>query len=48
MVELAQAFSDGGLHHAPVIDDHHHLVGMVTQSDLVAALLKDGVMSATA
>ncbi|CAG2135850.1 HPP family protein [Cupriavidus numazuensis] len=48
MVELAQAFSDGGLHHAPVIDDHHRVVGMVTQSDLVAALLKDGVMSATA
>jgi CBS domain-containing membrane protein len=46
MVELAQAFSDGGLHHAPVIDEHRHVVGMVTQSDLVAALLKDGAMAA--
>lgn len=45
MVELAQAFSDGGLHHAPVIDDHRRVVGMVTQSDLVAALLKSGVMA---
>ncbi|NUT15410.1 MAG: HPP family protein [Cupriavidus sp.] len=45
MVELAQAFSDGGLHHAPVIDDQRRVVGMVTQSDLVAALLKSGVMA---
>jgi len=48
MVELAQAFAEAGLHQAPVIDEHHHLLGMVTQGDLVAALLKDGVMSATA
>ncbi|WP_354686001.1 HPP family protein [Cupriavidus necator] len=48
MVELAQAFSDGGLHHAPVIDDQRRVVGMVTQSDLVAALLKSGVMAVPA
>ena len=36
--DLVQGFSDGGLHHMPVVDDDDHLVGMVTQSDLVAAL----------
>ncbi|WP_454040370.1 HPP family protein [Cupriavidus metallidurans] len=40
MVELAHAFSDGGLHHVPVVDGDRHVVGMVTQSDLVAALLR--------
>ena len=36
--DLVKGFSDGGLHHMPVVDDDDHLVGMVTQSDLVAAL----------
>jgi len=46
MVELAHAFSDGGLHHVPVIDTDKRVVGMVTQSDLVAALLRrDAVVS---
>lgn len=36
--DLVQGFSDGGLHHMPVVDDDDHLIGMVTQSDLVAAL----------
>jgi CBS domain-containing membrane protein len=36
MVELAHAFSDGGLHHVPVVNADRHVVGMVTQSDLVA------------
>lgn len=40
MVELAHAFSDGGLHHVPVVNADRHVVGMVTQSDLVAALLR--------
>ncbi|SDO81153.1 CBS domain-containing membrane protein [Ralstonia sp. 25mfcol4.1] len=40
IVSLAQAFSDGGLHHVPVLDDRNRVVGMVTQSDLVAALLR--------
>lgn len=39
VVDLAQGFTDGGLHHLPVIDHRDRLVGMVTQSDLVAALL---------
>ena len=36
--DLVKGFSDGGLHHMPVVDDDDHLIGMVTQSDLVAAL----------
>lgn len=41
IVDLAQAFSDGGLHHVPVLDDSRRVVGIVTQSDLVAALLRN-------
>lgn len=41
IVDLAQAFSDGGLHHVPVLDAHKRVVGLVTQSDLVAALLRN-------
>lgn len=40
IVNLAQAFSDGGLHHVPVLDERNCVVGIVTQSDLVAALLR--------
>ena len=38
--ELADRRShrDGGLHHLPVLDAHDRLVGMITQSDMVAAL----------
>ena len=35
---LVEAFSNGGLHHLPVLDAEDRLVGMVTQSDMVAAL----------
>ena len=39
--ELAlYALSDKGMHHFPVLDDKHRVVGMVTQSDLIAALYK--------
>lgn len=38
MVDLVEAFSDGGLHHMPVLDDDERVVGMITQSDVVAAL----------
>lgn len=43
MVDLVGLFSDGGLHHMPVVDAQHRVVGMITQSDLVAALFKSGV-----
>lgn len=35
---LVPKLSDGGRHHIPVVDAERRLVGMVTQSDLVAAL----------
>ena len=38
IVELVPLMADIGLHHVPVIDDERRLVGMVTQTDLVAAL----------
>ena len=40
MVDLVGLFSDGGLHHMPVVDDAHKVVGMITQSDVVAALFR--------
>lgn len=36
--DLVGLFSDGGLHHLPVVDDAQRVIGMITQSDLVAAL----------
>jgi CBS domain-containing membrane protein len=38
--ELVPLFSDGGFHHLPVVDEKRHVIGMVTQSDLVAALYR--------
>lgn len=43
IVDLMAAFSDGGRHHLPVIDDARRLVGMVTQSDMVGALFRAGL-----
>lgn len=36
--DLVGLFSDGGLHHMPVVDAAQRVVGMITQSDVVAAL----------
>jgi CBS domain-containing membrane protein len=38
IVELVPLMSNSGLHHIPVIDDEDRFVGMVSQSDLLAAL----------
>jgi CBS domain-containing membrane protein len=43
LVELVPAFSDGGRHHLPVVSDDGRLAGMVTQSDMVAALFRAGL-----
>ena len=43
LVDLMHAFSDGGRHHLPVVDERGRLVGMLTQSDMVAALFRAGV-----
>lgn len=40
IVELVPLLSDRGLHHIPVLDHEQKLAGMVTQSDLVAALYR--------
>lgn len=38
--DLVGLFSDAGLHHLPVVDEDGGLVGMLTQSDVVAALAR--------
>jgi CBS domain-containing membrane protein len=38
VVELVSRLSDEGLHHLPIVDERQQLCGMVTQSDLIAAL----------
>ncbi len=38
VIELLPLFSKGGHHHLPVVDAQQHLVGILTQSDLVRAL----------
>ena len=40
IVELVPLLSDLGLHHIPIVDNEDKLVGMVTQSDLIAALYR--------
>lgn len=41
VVELVSQLSDQGLHCLPVLDDSGHLVGIVSQSDLIAALYRN-------
>ena len=43
LVDLMSAFSDGGRHHLPVVDGERRVIGMVTQSDMVAALFRVGL-----
>jgi CBS domain-containing membrane protein len=38
IVNLVPLLSEKGLHHIPIVDAEDRLVGMVTQSDLIAAL----------
>ena len=40
IVELVPILSELGVHHVPVIDAESRLVGMITQSDLIAALYR--------
>lgn len=46
VAELVHQLSDRGLHHIPVLDDKKKLVGMVTQSDLIAALYRRVALAA--
>ncbi|RZI56426.1 MAG: HPP family protein, partial [Pseudomonas sp.] len=43
IAELVALFSDGGLHHLPVVDSSDRLLGIVTQSDMVAALFQNQI-----
>lgn len=38
VVELVPLMSDAGLHSIPVLDDKGRLVGMLSQSDMIATL----------
>jgi len=40
IVQLVGLMTDGGVHQVPVIDDDRRLVGMVSRSDMIAALYK--------
>lgn len=40
MVNLVPMLSDSGMHHLPVVNAERRLSGIVTQSDLVAALYR--------
>ncbi|HEX7636495.1 MAG TPA: HPP family protein [Noviherbaspirillum sp.] len=40
ITDLAPLFFDAGHHHLPVVDAQRRVVGMVTQSDLIAALCR--------
>lgn len=40
IVELVPLLSDLGHHHIPIVDEQKRLLGMVTQSDLIAALYR--------
>ncbi|MFC3627424.1 HPP family protein [Vogesella amnigena] len=41
LVELVPLFAERGLHHVPVLATDGTLVGMISQSDLIAALFRD-------
>ncbi|MHB0766743.1 HPP family protein [Stutzerimonas sp. NM35] len=41
MVDLVFLLSDRGLHCLPVVDERQRLVGMITQTDLIAALYRN-------
>ncbi len=43
IVNLVPLLSEKGLHHIPIVDAEKRLVGMVTQSDLIAALYAGAV-----
>jgi len=48
IVELVPVMSDLGLHYIPILDGNRKLAGMVTQSDLIAALYRGRLEEALA
>ena len=47
IVEMVPAMSDGGVHAMPVVDANRKLVGMITQSDVLAALYESSLQAAS-
>lgn len=45
IVEVVRRLSDAGMHHVPVVDENRRVLGMLTQSDLIAALYKQVALS---
>jgi CBS domain-containing membrane protein len=43
IAELVPLFAGDGLHHVPVVDDSNIVVGMLTQTDLLAAMFREGL-----
>lgn len=48
IVELVPLLSDAGFHHVPILDEERKLAGIVTQSDLVAAIYRSRLIDAEA
>ncbi len=48
IVELVPLLSDAGFHHVPILDTERKLAGIVTQSDLVAAIYRSRLIDADA
>lgn len=48
ILELVPLLADRGLHHVPVVNQENRLVGMITQSDLIAALYHSGASNPVA
>lgn len=48
IVDLVPLMADSGFHHIPIVDQEERLVGLVTQSDLVAALYQSAFADAAA
>ncbi|HEX9448535.1 MAG TPA: HPP family protein [Dongiaceae bacterium] len=47
VVELVPVLADGDQHQVPILDQAHHLVGLVTQSDLLVALYRGRLAETT-
>jgi CBS domain-containing membrane protein len=47
ITELVPLMADSGFHHIPVIDHEERFAGIVTQSDVVAALYARNALSAS-
>ena len=47
IIELVQKMAEGGLHSVPVVDENQKLLGMIAQSDMIAALFEISLRQAS-